>query len=450
MTAAIAFILGLSLGICYSFLKLRQYRQTLKPIGELIFANSDSLTLLPLTEQVNRSFILLNQKSQQLEEQLQIWQESLGLAPIGYLLLDEENQLLWCNEYARSLLQIGDRWDGKIRLLLELVRSYELDRLIEEARQIQQPQVREWVFYPTNYQVARTNPATRASIPIKGYSFPLSQRRVSVFLENQESLVKLSRSRERTFSDLTHELRTPLTGIALVAETLQKKLADRERKLVERVLKEIDRLMNLIQDWLEISQIQENPLNSLNYNTVELRELIFSVWEILEAIAAKKQVDLDYFGPDKLELQADRARLTQVFLNLFDNALKHSNLGDKIMVRVKVISQESLHNEIGDVFEYVEIDIIDSGSGFKVAELPYIFDRLYRGDPSRAIARSDANNGEEIQAMTSGNGLGLAITREIILAHQGKIEALNHPETGGAWLKIILPVNNYTRASIVL
>jgi hypothetical protein len=67
---------------------------------------------------------------------------------VGYLQVDEENRLLWCNEQARQLLQI-DRWEpGQLRLLLELVRSYELDQLIEQTRYRQQPDIREWVFHP--------------------------------------------------------------------------------------------------------------------------------------------------------------------------------------------------------------------------------------------------------------------------------------------------------------
>lgn len=442
MNAAIAFILGLSLGTSYSYWRLWQYRIQLRSIRESSYIDDRNLTSLPLIEQVSQTFAILSERDRQLEKQLQIWQDSLELAPIGYLLLDEENQLLWCNKYARTLLKIDEiRLEGKIRLLLELVRSYELDRLIEETRQTQQSQIREWVFYPTNYDLEETNTVGRKSIPIKGSSFPLSERRVVVFLENQQSLVELSRSRERTFSDLTHELRTPLTGIALVAEMLQKKLQDPERKLVERVLKEIDRLTNLIQDWLEITQIQENPLASLNYNCINLPELIQTVWDILETIASQKEITLEYLGPDRIDLQADRNRLTQVFLNLLDNAIKHSHPQAQITLGVKAISSKKVPDDRTLPFEWVQIDIIDSGSGFAPEDLPYIFDRLYRGDTSRT---RQSSNSTTIPVFTSGSGLGLAITREIIKSHGGSIEACNHPETGGAWLKIVLPVKNYT------
>jgi len=441
---ALAFIIGLSLGIGFFFWKQRQYRLQLQPIINILFADTERLSSMSVTSIVRQGLVRFNQKYQELEQQLQIWQKTLEKAPIGYLILDEENQLLWCNEQARQLLKL-DRWQpGKIRFLLELVRSYELDRLVRETRQTQQNQVSEWVFYPSNYNSSETNSPTKGSVALKGYSLPLDSGRVAVFLENRQSLIELSRSRDRAFSDLAHELRTPLTSISLVSETIQKRVGDRESKLLARVLGEIDRLMHLIQDWLEITQVQENPLQNLNYDSLDLRESIFSIWQTLEPIAQQKQVDLVYTGPQLFHLEADRARLTQVFLNLFDNALKHSPPGSKIKVEVREIAKNITELKTVDSPKYVQIDVIDSGPGFAPSDLPHIFERLYRGDTSRTRqTSSSAPNSPSIYPLTSGSGLGLALVREVIKAHRGSIEAQNHPETGGAWLKIVLPIENY-------
>lgn len=438
MSATIALIIGLCLGISYSFWKIRQYQLQLEPIKASI---SENLRDLPLIERVSQSFILANKQSQQLERQLQIWQDSIELAPIGYLLLDEENQLLWCNYFARNLLKI-DRWEkGKIRLLLELVRSYQLDRLIEETRQTQKSLIKEWLFYP-NYDLAETNTVARESIAIKGSSFPLKDGRVAVFLENQQSLVELSRSKERTFSDLTHELRTPITAIGLVAETIREKLQNPERKWVERAISQVDRLKNLIHDWLELTKIGENPLAHLNYSTIAIPELIFSVWEHIEPLAAAKTITLVYEGPDILSLQADRDRLTQVLLNLFDNAIAYSPPESKITIKAALVEAE-FHQQI-------EIATIDSGSGFEPTDLPYIFDRLYRGDHSRTRQISGTNsNGKLNPVVTSGSGLGLAIAREIIQAHQGEIIACNHPDTGSGMVKFTIPTDKPDRQNII-
>ena len=80
---------------------------------------------------------------------------------------------------------------------------------------------------------------------------------------------------------------------------------------------------------------------------------------------------------------------------------------------------------------YIKIDIIDSGMGFNASDLPFIFERLYRGDKSRVR--------ESQTSAVEGSGLGLAIVEQIIQAHGGKIVAKNHPEIGGAWMELFLP-----------
>jgi len=94
---------------------------------------------------------------------------------------------------------------------------------------------------------------------------------VGVFLENRQPLVDLSQTRDRWVSDLAHELRTPLTSIRLVVETLQEQLQPPIRQWIDRLLPEVDRLINLVQSWLELSQLEANPSKQLNCQPVELR-----------------------------------------------------------------------------------------------------------------------------------------------------------------------------------
>ncbi|MGB3693171.1 MAG: sensor histidine kinase, partial [Spirulinaceae cyanobacterium] len=83
------------------------------------------------------------------------------------------------------------------------------------------------------------------------------------------------------------------------------------------------------------------------------------------------------------------------------------------------------------------------GSGFSEADLPYVFERLYRGDTSRQRQDSDYQ-GSPALPISSGSGLGLAIVQEIVKAHGGSIEAKNHPQIGGGWLQIQLPLMGNT------
>jgi two-component system, OmpR family, phosphate regulon sensor histidine kinase PhoR len=433
----LSFFLGLLLGLGIYVGQQYKFKQQLKKTLRSYMGNRDEDVSLPLESLIRRELSELDRQRQQLEQDKQAWQELIEQAPIGYLQVDAENQLLGCNQTAKELLHIDDRRALRVRLLLELVRSYDLDQLIESTRNSQSSQTKEWIFYFTRYvspqqsewETNDTQPLQKVveAIALKGFGFPLPKQQVGVFIENRQPLVELSQSRDRTFADLTHELRTPLTSISLVAENLLRRLQDPERRWVEKMLQETNRLIELVQEWLDLTQLQASPNKALKYETIELYDLVQSVWQTLEPIAKRKEVTLSYQGDRQLLISADRSRIIQVFINLLDNSIKHSSAGNGILVQV--LAQSSRQS---DARKQIKIDVIDSGSGFNISDLPYIFERLYRGDKSRA--REPQNTSAD------GSGLGLAIVEQIIQAHGGKISAKNHPQIGGAWLEILLPM----------
>ena len=431
----LAFLLGLALGIGFWLLQKRRLQKQLRQMLGTLQTDASS-TALPIVSRLRREIALANQHRKELEEELQTRELLLQVAPLGYLQVDEENRLLWCNEQARQLLQIN-RWEpGQLRLLLELVRSYELDELIEQTRHRQQPDIREWVFDPPCLDGAAMGEVR--SLTLRAFSWPLSEGKVGVFLENRQPLVELSQNRYQWFSDLAHELRTPLTSIRLVAEALQGRLELPTRRWVDQLLNETNRLINLVHNWLELSNLEKNPSKSLIYQPIELRSLIESVWQSLEPLAQQKQLCLAYKGPETIWLRADESRLTQVFLNLFDNSIKHSPPQEVICVEVTCLEVEDISSDAISEPCSVQIDIIDSGSGFSESDLPHVFERLYRGDASRHRLPT-TSVASEASVGSSGSGLGLSIVQQIIQAHNGTVKARNHPETGGAWLQIKLP-----------
>jgi two-component system phosphate regulon sensor histidine kinase PhoR len=127
-------------------------------------------------------------------------------------------------------------------------------------------------------------------------------------------------------------------------------------------------------------------------------------------------------------MKADPARIYQVFLNLLDNSIKYSSPDTSIQIQAKILSSQDIPS--------LEINLIDSGVGFASEDLPHIFERFYRGDKARTHTPMPESN--SMGAMV-GNGLGLAIVRQIVLAHGGSIKAMNHPETGGAWMQLLFP-----------
>jgi two-component system phosphate regulon sensor histidine kinase PhoR len=424
----LGFCFGLAIGIGFWVWQVVQFNHYLGKLLQSLTHNFKP----PLIPRWRHDIALVKYYSEDLQQQLKTYQQLLDFAPLGYLQVDEENQLLWCNQQAQEILDL-QRWQpGQVRLLLEVVRSYELDRLIEKTRDRQQVQVREWVFHPScdnaNAMLELRSVALRAS------GLPLPKGQVGVFLENRQPLLDMNQARDRAFSDLAHELRTPLTSIRLVVETLQDRVDAPLNRWVKRLMLEVDRLINLVQSWLELTQLETNPILQLHRQPVEVQSLIASAWETLEPLAERRQIKIKCSVAKNLWINADESRIYQVFLNLLDNSIKYSPPDTTIEVEAKVLLPKDGDEDKSDV-PRLEINIIDSGEGFSESDLPYVFQRFYRGDKARSRNLVTNNSATTIV----GSGLGLAIVQQIILAHGGSIKANNHPVTGGAWLAIKLP-----------
>ncbi|MGB3789161.1 MAG: PAS domain-containing sensor histidine kinase [Phormidesmis sp.] len=390
-----------------------------------------------------------------LTTQLKAFRYLLQSAPVGYLQVDEENRLLWCNRRAQEFLDIDQGDYDQPKLLLAIVRSYELDQLIDRTRQVQSACESKWTF--NSISTDPFNYLERPAYPLKGYGLPLEDGQVGVFLENKQKTVMLAQQRDRWISDVAHELKTPLTSIRLIAETLQSRVDVGLVNWVERLLKEVIRLSKLVDDVLTMSSLEQRRTQLKDEVNTDLVPLIQAAWQSVEPLAKLKQLSLSYRGPKKLVAYINANLMHGVLFNLLSNAVKYSPTAQSIWVRLSVID-ESVGSELaGSEFagsEFAEagilIEVIDAGSGLAEKDLPYVFDRFYRADPARSRKESfdeiDIEGSLECAKPTktaefsgSGTGLGLAIVRQIVTAHQGRVVAKNDPKTGGGWLSVWLP-----------
>ncbi|MGJ3250057.1 MAG: sensor histidine kinase [Elainellaceae cyanobacterium] len=398
---------------------------------------------------------------EQLEQKLDVYQQIFYLAPIGYLQVDDENRLLWCNPQARVLLGIPNSQTYEPRLLLELVRSYDLDHLIDQTRSTGQPCQNDWMFYLINPDPSRI--ARQEAYALRGYGFPLPDDHVGIFLENRKEAVVLKQQRDRWASDVAHELKTPLTSIRLVAETLQARLDPSFRGWLTRLINETIRLSNLVQDLLDLGQLDRHSSDCLERVDADVVELVQSAWLNLEPLARKKNLELNYSGPEHLIIHLDKQRIYRVLINLLDNAIKYSPPWKDVQVK---LSTNDLGIEGDDsVSGQVLLEVIDEGPGFRETDLPFIFERFYRADPARSryfppnglehqpssmpipsTLHGDQDNlsrnetSDDIDTHRRGSsGLGLSIVQQIVEAHQGSVSANNHPATHGGWIRVCLP-----------
>jgi two-component system, OmpR family, sensor kinase len=221
------------------------------------------------------------------------------------------------------------------------------------------------------------------------------------------------RRKSRFVSDVSHELRSPLTGIRLAAETLLDGDIDPvdEKRFLETIIRESDRLTGLANDLLELQRI-EGATGELPLGRVDFTQAARLAVEANEPLAMERGVSVAVEGQAPAVL-GSRDRLQQVVGNLVDNATRHTPSGRHVVV--------ALSEERGEAV----LRVIDEGSGIPAADLANLFQRFYRAQYSRDRA-------------TGGAGLGLAIVKAIVTSHRGTIEAANRPE-GGAVFTVRLP-----------
>ena len=430
----LGFIVGLAVGLVVVLIYRRRYDARLRQLLNRL-ETRQPLSDMGYDAQLASAIADRQARSEMLAEQLEDFREIVKNAPLGYLQVDEESRLLWCNQQAREFLDIQQSDDSEPRLLLAVVRSYELDQLVERTRKTQKRCEASWTF--NSISTDPSNYLERPAYPLRGYGLPISKGHVGIFLENKQEAVLLAAQRDRWISDVAHELKTPLTSIRLVAETLESRVAPELVSWVERLLSEVIRLSKLVDDVLNMSHLAQRPNQLEDLKPVDLAALVQTVWQSVEPLAKLKQLDLDYRGPQRLMAKVDKSLMHRVLFNLLSNAVKYSPSRQLIRVQLSVVDAK------GDSF--ILIDVIDAGTGLDEKDLPYVFDRFYRADPARSrevdidpsASRSRAVEMAEIS--NSGTGLGLAIVHQIVESHQGRVEAKNDPETKGGWLRVWLP-----------
>jgi two-component system phosphate regulon sensor histidine kinase PhoR len=329
--------------------------------------------------------------------QLQAWIEA---APVGWLSLDAELRIDDINPRAEKLLKLPPTQLTRGRLLTDAVAVAELEAIARLAQAQERPQRVEWLI---------------DSDALEAYALPGEDGWVALLLQSRRSLEAQLEQQERWVCDVAHELKTPLTALLLVGESLASQVEDRHGLLVQRLQRELQRLQELVSDLLELSRLENLlPREEGRYDQVELRELVEAAWASLRPLAEQRQISLALAGPSPCPARGDGPRLHRALLNLLDNALRYSPDGSAIEVGLRSSSDWWL------------IDVRDHGVGLSDEDRSHMFERFYRGDPSR------------VRSQRAGSGLGLAIVQQIAVTHGGRIQGRNHPQ-GGTVMELVLP-----------
>ncbi|MBU1661738.1 MAG: HAMP domain-containing protein [Chloroflexi bacterium] len=225
------------------------------------------------------------------------------------------------------------------------------------------------------------------------------------FNEMASSLERDDRERRDMLADIAHELRTPLSVIRGRLEGIVDGIYPENGPQVSMALEQTYLLQRLVDD-LRLLTLAETRQLPFDKQTVDVGNIIESVLELLSAEAQEKNISLVFDEKNgNLSALLDPQRFEQVVSNLIGNALRYVPTGGKVWVTAHE-TQDGLR-----------ITVNDNGSGVPAENLPYIFDRFWRKDKSRART-------------TGGTGLGLAIAKQLVESQGGTIEAYNLPEGG--------------------
>jgi len=230
-----------------------------------------------------------------------------------------------------------------------------------------------------------------------------------------QQLEQLSRLQRRFTSDVSHELRTPLTTIRMASEVLYTRRADfppQVARSAELLQAELDRFEGLLADLLEISRYDAGVAR-LEAEDIDLRSVVARVVESQRVLAARQGSEIVIHVPDELvPVEIDSRRVERILRNLIGNALDY---GEGRPVVVTVAADDAA----------AAVTVRDHGVGMRPGEVGLVFNRFWRGDPSRS-------------RLTGGTGLGLAISLEDARLHGGWLQAWGDRDSG-AQFRLTLP-----------
>ena len=219
-----------------------------------------------------------------------------------------------------------------------------------------------------------------------------------------------SRAKGKFLSDMSHEIRTPMNVILGYASIAQNNMDNRDQDKVKDCLENIkeagNHLIGIIKDVLEVSRIEQGKINIENEES-DIYELMTDFYNLVEIQAAvkKQKMTIDLEGITDKYVYMDWTRISQVLINLINNAIKYTPVGGHIDVIVK----EDCNNNIGDNIHNYIIIVKDNGRGIDEKDMPSLFDLYTRGAYDNDIS-------------VEGTGLGLSISKQIIELMNGTID----------------------------
>jgi len=380
--------IALSLKITGPILKLKEYA---RKISEGHFRNRIDIKS---SDEVGELAAAFNTMQREIENRIDIINiekgkldsilESMGE---GVIALNGRNEIIAINSSARAIMDSGV--EAETARIAKKVRGQKSRSVVEVN-------------------------SGEKSLLVCATPLPLEEGRGVVLVLNDVTELRLLQEKQRQFvTNVSHELKTPLTTIMGYVDLLKQKGNNRDvfDTSVHYLKSASDRLLRLVNDLIDLSALSKFEFE-IEPKSTDISGLIRDIVGQMSLKAQKFNIKIHMDIPEVLEILIDPVRIKQAVVNILDNAIKYSPEGDIFIS----LSQ----NE-----EIVRLEVMDSGYGIPPEMLDKIFEPFYRVDKARSRS-------------LGGNGLGLAISKEIVEKHGGRIE-IKSREGEGTTVSIYLP-----------
>jgi len=343
----------------------------------------------------------LRKDIEQVERQHKRFIEAFQASPNGIVMLDDQDQIEWCNAIAEQFLEIQFKRDALQRIHY-IVRKPEFVQYMM-SRQFEEPVVLEKM-------------GSAASLILRLQVFPFSENRRLILIQDITDLSKAEAMRRDFVANVSHEMRTPLTVMMGFLETVQTLELPPEQKAqyLEMMMDQGRRMKNLVEDLLTLANLEANtqpaPMNSISMSY--LMSLIKN--DAYALSQGKHSLNFDLKTP--CNLLGEEREVLSAFSNLVSNAIRYTpNVGS--------VSATWSVNAAGEG----EFTVTDTGPGISSEHIPRLTERFYRVDRSRSRE-------------TGGTGLGLAIVKHVANRHQANLVIESTPGRGSKFILRFPPV----------
>jgi two-component system, OmpR family, phosphate regulon sensor histidine kinase PhoR len=336
----------------------------------------------------------LKQKIRNIEQQHDHFIEAFQASPNGIVMLDENDQIEWCNSIAERFFGLNFKRDALQRINFLIRRPEFIQYFVK--RNFEEPLLLE-----------RMGSNSNLSLMIQ--AFPFGQKRHLLLVQNITDLQKADAMRRDFVANVSHEMRTPITVLMGFLETVQSLKLSKEQQdqYFDLMMSQAQRMKTLVEDLLTLANLESNALPAAT-NELQMNTLMALVRNDAEALSDGKH-SLSYDIESSQNLLGDEREILSAFSNLVSNAIRYTPDLGTIKVRWMV-------NQDGQG----EFSVTDTGPGIAPEHLSRLTERFYRVDRSRSRE-------------TGGTGLGLAIVKHIASRHQAQLLIDSTPGIGSTF-----------------